>query len=299
MEERKAKKAEQLAKSIEDKFQKLLKKYYVNIKLVSCAGGFSIVIKGLNIKLKREEALKAIDCDSIEDTGLNMEKIEQEISIMGKLDHPNIVKIFTTLRVTTTEDDYLFIVMELCDNTLSSIILEHPGGVVKAEARLYLGQIVDGVVYLHENNIVHRDLKPDNVFFKGNQIKIGDFNISKEIGTGKTTRASQMMLTYTYTAPERVTGEPGDQRLDSWSIGCIYYQLLVGSLPFRGDCDFEIMKNIRNIDYFTPKNADSFDLSILKMTLVNESNRKYMHDIKDFISQGHLEVLFITYIYID
>ena len=103
--------------------------------------------------------------------------------------------------------------MELCTSTL--IIKAHPKGVPTKEALNILSQIVDGVAYLHSENIIQRDLKPANIFIKGNYMKIGDFNISKEIGKGGVTKASQMLATVDYCPPERlIYRQPGDFRAD-------------------------------------------------------------------------------------
>ena len=139
------------------------------------------MIKAVNTGLEREEAIKAIDLNAVEEEGLTMEKVMQEVTMLAKLDHNNIIKVYNKLR-TTEEFDYLFVIMELCTSTLVDILKAHSNGVPIKEARNILSQIVDSVAYLHSKKIIHRDLKPANVFIKEGIIKIGDFNISKEIG---------------------------------------------------------------------------------------------------------------------
>ena len=192
------------------------------------------MVKGINKKIKRVEAIKAIDIEGIEETGISMTQVEGEITIMRQLYQKNVVKIYNVIRKTTKYEDYISIVIEFCDGTLSEIIRNNPKGEPRYEALGYLFQMIKGVAYLHREKILHRDLKPDNVFLKKGIVKIGDFNISKEQveGIGTRTKPSQIILTYQYSPPERITGGMIDERVDSWAIGYIYYELLEGHMAF-------------------------------------------------------------------
>ena len=295
VEERKALQRAKIAKS----FQKLLIQEYLKIEVLSRSGGFSTVLKGTRIGLNREEAIKAINLDSIEDSGLTTEKIEQEMNILAKLDHINIVKIYNRIRKTTAEKDYMFVIMELCTSTLADTIALNPQGISVGKAREYLKEIIEGVEYLHSQNIIHRDLKPENIFLKGEHVKIGDFNISKEVGVGTTTKPSQMLLTLGYAPPERVIlRQPGDFRVDLWSIGVIYYQLLHGFIPFTGDTYEELLTNIEEIRYPEITKGNEFDRKIIQMTLVNERKRCDINELSDFIRGGGESLVYYIYIYI-
>ena len=293
-EKRKALKAEKAAKKVQEevkKHEELLKKIYSIIELLSTSGGFAIVLKGKNIGLDRWEAIKAIDVDSIEEAGLTLEKVEQEITMLAKLDHKHIVRVYNRIRETTEEWDYIFMIMELCDSTLEDILKEYPDGVPKGKALELLKQIVKGVEYLHSQGIIHRDLKPGNIFMKEGQVKIGDFNISKEIGIGNTTRVSQMFLTPQYAPPERaIYHRPGDKKVDIWSIGVIYYRLLQGQLPFTGDTE-EVLRNIGNISYPPLTKGDEFDLQVIRMCLLPENNRADITQLKNFIIKGSQPIM--------
>ena len=282
MAERKAIKLAKLVK----KFQEFLAKDYKYLEMLSTSGGFSRVLKGMNIHLGREEALKVIDIDSVEETGLTMSKVEMEINILAKLDHKHVVKIYHTLKKLTEDDNYLFIIMELCESTVSKVIKSYPKGVPRELAMQYLRQITKGVAYLHTESIIHRDLKPDNLFLKHGQIKIGDFNISKEEGKGEATKPSQIMLTLSYSPPERVTGGKGSAKLDVWAIGCIYYELLEGKKAFDFESDYEeAIENIKSITYPPCTKATQFDLRILQATLVPEKQRKSIFELKEMLKE--------------
>ena len=288
-----------------EKFQKMLIGEYKEIRILSTSGGFSIVLEGINIRLGRSEAIKAINCDTLGKSGLSMENVEQEINLLAKLNHHNIVKIHNLIRRTTEDYDYMFVVMELCGGTLMDIIKEHPEGVPRAQALNVLKQLVDGVFYLHSQGIIHRDLKPENVFMEGGVVKIGDFNISKEVGVGTTTTPSQVMLTYAYSPPERaVFGEKGDFRIDLWAIGVIYYILLQGEMPFTGDSHKELLDNIGRVVYPPLSKGEQFDTQVIQMTLVLEKDRININQLREFIMDHALspkpepKVYIYIYIYI-
>ena len=281
VEGRKAVKAQKVVK----KYEEMLMKVYSIIELLSTSGGFATVLKGKNIGLDRWEAIKAIDVDFIEDAGLTLEKVEQEITMLAKLDHKHIVRVFNRIRETTEEWDYIFMIMELCDSTLVDILNLHPDGAPKLLARKLIIQIVKGVSYLHSQGIIHRDLKPENIFMKEGLVKIGDFNISKEIGIGNTTRASQMLLTCDYAPPERAVHQlPGDKMVDIWSIGVIYYRLLEGKLPFTGHTLAQLLRNIENIIYPPLRKGDDFDIKLIRMCLVPEKDRADIAQLIEFLN---------------
>ena len=74
---------------------------------MSASGGFSSGERNEQ-EDKRVEAIKAIDVEGIEETGISMTQIEGEITIMGQLDHKNVVKIYNIIRKTTKYEDYIF-----------------------------------------------------------------------------------------------------------------------------------------------------------------------------------------------
>ena len=265
------------------RFRNVLEEEYMNAEILSQVGGFSIVLKAMNRVLEREEAIKAIDCDKLLADGMTMEKIEKEVTLIAKLNHKNVVKVHHRIRRTKEDYDYIFIIMELCTSTLADTVREHPEGVPVPQARKLLKQIVEGVNYLHGKKIIHRDLKLDNIFELEGVLKIGDFNISKEEGKGVTTTASQMFLSLKYAPPERLVDQnPGDSRADIWSIGVIYYLLLHGVHPFVGT-NQQVLENIAKINYLPVTKGEHFDLQVIQMCLVQEKDRFYIGQLREFI----------------
>ena len=126
-------------------------------------------------------------------------------------------------------------------------------------------------------------------------IKIGDFNISKIKGVGPTTRKSKTLLTLEYASPERLEGK-GDELMDSWSIGCIYYQCLYGKMPFEGANEIEIIKKIKGCEYSIHEDAYQEDIDIIKMTLVPETGRTSVQNLEKYLIDHQVLDIYI-YIY--
>lgn len=92
--------------------------------------------------------------------------------------------------------------------------------------RKVLFEIAGAVAYLHERAIVHRDIKPDNVFVSHHTYKLGDFGSAAKVGS------YEYVGTLDYAAPEILSQQPYDEKVDIWSLGCIAYELDVGRPPF-------------------------------------------------------------------
>ena len=282
------------------KWIRILKEEYEEVRILSLIGRFSTILLGRNKALNRFEAIKAIDCLSIGDLGITMEHVNREIEFLAKLDHPNIVKIHNIIKKTTEEEEYIFIVMEYCETTLSEELKKYKGGMPYEKGVKYFLQMVEGVGYLHDHKILHRDLKPDNVLIKDGQIKIGDFNISKKESLEGETTSTKAICTPRYTSPERLIGK-GDHRMDSWSLGCMWYEICTGEFAMKGNIEEEVRQNIFDVKYTPHKNIDAQSLSILKMMLTKEHNRKTVLEMRSILRttfQSSLKAEVYIYIYI-
>jgi serine/threonine-protein kinase len=113
------------------------------------------------------------------------------------------------------------------------------------EACEVMSQLTSGVQYIHEHGLVHRDLKPDNLFYLADgSVKISDFGISAPIGEKNSGDA--VTGTVYYTAPEVLMGGPAEIAGDIYSMGIIFYEILVGKVPFDGDNPEDVaMKQIK------------------------------------------------------
>ena len=173
----------------------------------------------------------------------NDKDIINEIEILRKIDHPNIVKIFEFYN--STKNYYL--ITEFCKEgeLFEKIINDGPFDEDFTAYIMY--QIFSAVFYCHSRNILHRDLKPENILLErkekyGLKIKIIDFGTAKLFEKNKSER--KVIGSSYYIAPE-VLLKSYNEKCDLWSCGVIMYILLSASPPFSGKGDSEIIENIK------------------------------------------------------
>ena len=166
---------------------------------------------------------------------------KDEIQILSKLDHPNILKLYEVY----TDDKRYYIVTELCKGgELFDEILKK-GTYNEKEAANVAQQILQAVSYFHDQKVVHRDLKPENVLVdkeQNNCLKIIDFGTS--IVKKENEKLTKTHCTSYYIAPEVLKGNY-DEKCDIWSVGVILYILLSGKPPFDGKDDEEITAKVK------------------------------------------------------
>jgi|TARA_B110001469_G_scaffold126877_1_gene145766 serine/threonine protein kinase len=214
-----------------------------NIKENIGNGSFGSVFKCINNIDQHTYALKIIKL-------IEHDKILREVRLMATFDHPNIIKYYCSwidnsmtldnsdsdnelesdqslVQLNYLENYYLFIQMELCNESLERYLYE---SVFDYNKRILIFKsIINGLDYLHSNNIIHRDLKPSNILFdSNNNIKISDFGMSikKHSNTKDTFTGSDIFGTYLYCAPEILKDNSYSYKSDIYSIGIILFELL-------------------------------------------------------------------------
>ena len=173
--------------------------------------------------------------------------IMNEINILRKMDHPNIVKIHD-FYMTPTE---YTLVTEYCEEGELFYEIKNFAPFNESLTGWYMKQILSAVTYCHKLKIIHRDLKPENILIsKKNK---NSFNIIKVIDFGtaiifnKNKNDKSLTGSVYYISPEVLSKNRNySEKCDVWSCGIIMYILLTGLPPFNGDSDEEIMKKIIN-----------------------------------------------------
>jgi hypothetical protein len=157
------------------------------------------------------------------------------------IQHPGIVEVYD---YGSMPDGAAYIAMELLRG--ESLAHRIRRGLDVDHALSLTRSICSALQAAHERGIVHRDLKPDNVFIipdpdvpGGERTKLLDFGIAKLVddvgGMAQKTRTGSIMGTPAYMAPEQCRGVPVDSRADLYALGCMLFEMVVGSPPFRGD----------------------------------------------------------------
>ena len=188
---------------------------------------------------KRYYAIKSIRKKNLTNTDLN--DMLNEVEIISKLRHPNIIKFYETYH----DEKYFHIVMEYCKGKDLFEKINQYGFISENIVKKIISKLVHAISYCHSKNLTHRDLKLENILFINNdmesEIKLIDFGLACKYEPNKkmTTFAGSPY----YIAPEVLKGNY-DNKCDIWSIGIITYVMLTGILPFEGETNDEIFNKI-------------------------------------------------------
>ena len=246
-------------------------------------GGMANVYLARDIILDRNVAIKVLRGDLAGDEKF-VRRFQREALSASSLSHPNIVEMYDVGEDSGT----YYIVMEYVDGMTLKQLVKKRGALSLSEAIDIMLQITDGIKEAHDSYIIHRDLKPQNILIQDNgEIKITDFGIAMALNSTQLTQTNSVMGSVHYLPPEQASGKGATIKSDIYSMGILFYELLTGKLPFKGDNAVEIalkhMKNdipsVREINESIPQSVENI---ILKSTAKNPKNRyetsKAMHD---------------------
>ncbi len=251
----------------------VIAKRYEVIKLIG-QGGMADVYLAFDILLERNVAIKILR-NELSNDAVSLLRFKHEAVAVSKLSHPNIIEIYDIGEY----DSRQYIVMEYVDGkTLKDLIIER-GGLYKEEVIYIMKQLVGAVAEAHRNQIIHRDIKPQNVLIKSDgSVIITDFGIALAQNALHLTQKETVMGSVHYLAPELARGETATYQSDIYALGIVFYELLSGSVPFKGDTAIQIaMKHINepipNIREFNPSIPQSIENTIIKATYKNRELR--------------------------
>jgi len=218
-------------------------------------GGMGVVYKAEDTTLKRAVALKFLPPHLTTDAEAK-ERFIHEAQAASALQHNNICGIH---EIGESPDGQLFIVMDLYEGATLKGRIEK-GQLRIEEATELTTQIAQGLQKAHEKGIVHRDIKPANILVTTDGVaKIVDFGLAKLSGRTLLTKSGSTMGTAAYMSPEQARGERVDSRSDIWSLGVVFYEMLIGIRPFESDYEQAMVYSILNEE---PKPVTSFRADI-------------------------------------
>lgn len=166
---------------------------------------------------------------------------------LSKLDSPFLIHLYTSFQTNSG----LFFVFDYCSGGDLATHITRSTRFSEIRAKFYLCQIILGLQSLHEQGILYRDLKPENVLLnQAGNIVLTDFGLSKQIEQG---RANTFCGTALYLAPEILLGEDYGYSVDWWSVGILFYEMLVGQTPFKEATDPATYERIIAGEFDCPK----------------------------------------------
>ncbi|QQR81243.1 MAG: serine/threonine protein kinase [Deltaproteobacteria bacterium] len=230
--------------------------------------------------------------------------LSDEAKIHVTLKHPNIVDIYDF----NFEAQNPYLVMEYVEGMeLRGILKElrqKQEAMPVSVACFMILELAEALKHTHERcsdtgkplSIVHRDVSPSNILIsKEGQVKLSDFGIAKSVLQSDVTQVGQIKGKFRYMSPEQAHGHAIDHRSDIFSLGLVFYELLLGRPAYDDSQESKIYEMARNGSVTIPDTSNKQQTKILKKLLSVDPQHRYsdlsvfQKDIQDYVSDQHLE----------
>ena len=283
------------------KGQKINDRYQI-IKSIG-EGGMANVYLAYDTILDRDVAVKVLRGDLSNDDKF-VRRFQREALNASSLSHPNIVEVYDV----GDDNGQYFIVMEYIEGKNLKDLVKKRGKLTVTEVVDIMGQIADGLSVAHDSYIIHRDIKPQNIMILENGlVKITDFGIAMAMNATQLTQTNSVMGSVHYLPPEQASGKGSTLKSDIYSMGILMYELLTGTLPYRGDNAVEIaLKHLKeplpSVKEEVPEVPQSVENIILKSAAKNPKNRYndargMYEDLKTCLDESRMNEEKYVYLY--
>ena len=190
------------------------------------------VFLAVDLKHQRSVAIKVLHPELA--TSLGVERFLREITTAAGLNHPHILALYDSGQA----EDLLYYVMPYIEGETLRGRLQREGQLSIADTIRITSEIAEALGYAHSRGVVHRDIKPENIMFSAGRALVADFGIARALTAATLeplTAAGAIVGTPAYMSPEQATGSGQlDGRSDIYSLACVVYEMLTGSVPFTG-----------------------------------------------------------------
>ena len=194
------------------------------------SGGMALVYEGRDLRTRRAVALKTLKPEWLNDAAARA-RFRHEARTMAFLTHPNVARIYDLWE----QDDATqpWVVLELLPGPSLRQYLDMNGPMELDRVAHLLAQIASALDHLHGRGLCHLDVKPQNILFSEPMtVKLIDFGIAQPIGSASRTSGEQAFGSVAYLSPEQAAGERITAASDTYSLGCVVYELVTGTPPF-------------------------------------------------------------------
>lgn len=258
-------------------------------------GGMASVWRAHDEKLARTVAIKVLHRHLAESDDFR-ERFRREAVSAAKLTHPGIVGVYDT----GADGSWVYLVMEYVEGPTLADVLDTGGPLDPGHAARLGTQVAMALHTAAALGLVHRDVKPANILIDGDgQPKVTDFGIAKAEADADLTRTGTVLGTAAYLAPEQIRGNDLDHRADQYALGCVLYEALTGSKPFRGDTSMQTAAMrlstdplaIRSVRVGVPKGLAATVMRALERDADDRwpDNRAFAEALEAFATTGDLQ----------
>ncbi|KAG6673870.1 hypothetical protein I3843_15G011900 [Carya illinoinensis] len=205
-------------------------------------GTYSNVYKARDRESNKIVALKKVRFDTSEPESIKF--MAREITMLQKLDHPNIIKLegLATSRLQYS----LYLVFDFMQTDLATIISRSEGKLDESQVKCYMQQLLSGLQHCHDRGILHRDIKGANLLIdKRGVLKIADFGLANFYTRNHNLPLTNRVVTLWYRAPELLLGATHyGVGIDLWSAGCLLAEMVAGHPIMPGRTEVEQIHRI-------------------------------------------------------
>ncbi len=258
-------------------------------------GGMADVYLVYDTIIERKVAMKILRRELSKDPVVDI-RFQREAQACVKLSHPNIVSVYDV----GEEDGLKYIVMEYVKGRTLKQLISLRGALYVKEALDIMIPLTKAVLHAHEHGIIHRDIKPQNVLVKDDgTIKITDFGIALSNDAINLTPSESVLGSAHYLAPEATKGEEVGCQVDIYALGIVFYELLSGKVPFKGDNAVNIAikhlhDEIPSIRDFNPDIPQSVE-NIITLATAKDTKQRYqsakemLYDLEHCLQNPNVE----------
>ena len=205
-------------------------------------GTYSSVYRARDLRTGRIMALKKVRFDNSNPESVRF--MAREITILRKLDHPNVMKLegIITSRVSSS----IYLVFEYMEHDLAGLLSSPNIRFSDSQIKCYMRQLLKGLAHCHSRGVLHRDIKTSNILVNNEgQVKIADFGLANLLASKSRQPLTNRVVTMWYRPPELLLGSTDyGTYVDMWSVGCVFAELFMGKPILKGRTEVEQLHKI-------------------------------------------------------